>query len=1156
MSKTCPVLSQAAHLILNAAMGILMSVVLIGLSPTHVDAAVAAETSTPVEQFQIEIERTELTDALQKLGDQTGLQIARFSDTEPINILVGPLSGSYTREQALNALLRGTGLTYRFVNARTVAIVKEEAAPPPQVHSNQLAAAPSSDEQPGSVAPDSIAGDQKARRSENKRDTAEDKIKHRGLNAASDSANELETIEVSATRLQDAGFDAPTPTEVLSSSDLARMAQPNIFDAVIQLPALVGSTGTTYESTSTSTGLQGISAFSLRGLGPLRTLTLLDGERVVGSNYNGVVDVSLLPQTLIQRVDVVTGGASASWGSDAIAGVVNLVTDKKFDGIKVDASYGRSVFDDDGTTSLRIAAGTGFWEGKGHIEVAGEYMNDSGVMARGSPNQFFGCTGIDGRGGNYCSGTQTQTIAGTPPGSPEYIWAPYMQNIQQARYGLVTAGPLQGIGFGVNGTPYNFNYAGGGTPSGLNSGVVNGCISPYCVSTPSQPGDLGNQFQDATLADPIRRTTIFTRLSYDITPTAEVFATFNYGNSNTVIEPGVGISKPGNLTIQCSNPFVAASIQAACTANGITSFSYGVYYPFPTWQTVLADRYQRRGVVGGDGTFQLLGKDWTWNSYAEYAESVTDLLVYGEVLNTNLSAAVNAIAGPNGQIECASAAARTAGCVPFDIIGNVQNSAAAFNYVEPQAGPYDYVFQRQEALGATLNGKPFATWAGEVSAALGVDYRLENYRSLADPYGNGVTSEDSYTANYPFNPNNNAAVGNNWFAGNYHEGHGQYEVDEAYAEAGVPLLNASRAGTLDADLAVRYEDYSEAGGVWAWKLGLVWGTPLNGVRLRASESEDLRAPNLSEAFAPNNVISNGATDPFLPGNPLVQFQQINEGNINLKPEISKTVEVGVVLQPEYIRGFSFSADYYHIDVEGLISSLSVQQVVDLCYDGDTKYCAQDVIGTESGVPVQDGGTITSVASELFNLASAVTDGIDLESSYQFELSKWKIPGHFLLRGFATKVYRFDLDPGIPGQTVESLAGALGNYSTSTTYNATGGTIPTWKTFFSEDYSYDPFDFTLFQRWFNAGTFANNYIVCQTPTCPLPTGANPTINYNHMPGAIYWDAGLSYKITEKGELYGKVNNIANLMPPPSAGGVNVTLYDVIGRMYYIGARYRF
>jgi outer membrane cobalamin receptor len=142
----------------------------------------------------------------------------------------------------------------------------------------------------------------------------------------------VEQVVVSSTRLQNAGFDAPTPTTVMSAADLEKNAQPNIFEAVTQLPALEGSSGVTYNTGSTTTGLQGLSSLNLRGLGIIRTLTLLDSQRVVPANPNGAVDVSQMPQLLIQRVDVVTGGASASWGSDAVAGVVNFVTDKRFEG--------------------------------------------------------------------------------------------------------------------------------------------------------------------------------------------------------------------------------------------------------------------------------------------------------------------------------------------------------------------------------------------------------------------------------------------------------------------------------------------------------------------------------------------------------------------------------------------------------------------------------------------------------------------------------------------------------------------------------------------------------------------------------------------------------------------------------------------------------
>src|SRR6201999_3732977 len=201
------------------------------------------------------------------------------------------------------------------------------------------------------------------------------------LSASAALAQEgVEQVVVSSTRLQSAGFDAPTPTTVVSSADLEAQAKPNVFDAITELPALQGSTGVGYNTGSTTTGLIGLSALGLRGLSPLRTLTLMDGQRVVPGNYNGIVDVSQMPQMLIQRVDVVTGGASASWGSDAVAGVVNFVTDKKFEGFKMNAMAGLSTYGDMGNTLLQAAAGTSFMGGRAHFEIAGEYSYTAGVQ--------------------------------------------------------------------------------------------------------------------------------------------------------------------------------------------------------------------------------------------------------------------------------------------------------------------------------------------------------------------------------------------------------------------------------------------------------------------------------------------------------------------------------------------------------------------------------------------------------------------------------------------------------------------------------------------------------------------------------------------------------------------------------------------------------
>jgi iron complex outermembrane receptor protein len=1000
-----------------------------------------------------------------------------------------------------------------------------------------------------------------------------------------DTTGELETVVVSSTRLQNAGFDAPTPTQVLTSDDLARIAQPNIFDAVIELPALQGSTGTTYETGSTSTGLQGLSSFSLRGFSPLRTLTLLDGERVVGANDNGVVDVSLLPQMLIQRVDVVTGGASASWGSDAVAGVVNLVTDKKFEGFKIDASYGTSQYDDNHTGTFKMAAGTSFLDGRAHIEVAGDYENDQGVVATGPTSGNLGCNGLDGRKFDAnCSGMANYgSAAATPAGSPELTWAPFAQQTAESVGGIITSGPLHGTAFGPGGAPYTFNFAGGGVPS-LTGTSVAGCPGAVCISTAAQPGDLSTPLDtsDATMVQPIQRTTIFTRVSFDITPTSEIFATFNYGNSNSNSYPGDSLTRPGNLFIACNNPYLAASTATACAADyPAGDMPYGIALPTQNYQTVNIDRQQRRFVLGGDGAFTVMGKDWTWDTYAEYAEAPQNLRIGNMFLLPNLFAAIDAVAGtgaggngiPVGQIGCAEAAARAAGCQPFNIIGTgVTNTAAAYNYVVPAAGPYADIFQRQEAFGATLNMKPVTDWAGDVSVALGVDYRLENFHIKTDPYGNGTTVPvaDPYTSAYPPNPaicncnfeNTSADVtaGGAWFAGNYHEGGGQYTVDEVFVETGVPLYKAPGWGGLDADLGARFEHYSQSGNWTTWKMGLVWDTPAPGVRLRAIESEDLRAPNLSEIYTPPTSINSAANDPFLPGNPSLEANQITEGNLLLTPETSKTQEVGVVFQPEYVPGLRASADYYHISVQHVIQTLSSPQaVVNNCQAGNLTFCSQNAIPTVGGVPYNLGGIPTDYNLQLTNLANIVTTGVDLEASYQFKLENWGVPGNFALRGLATKTYKWILCPGVVGAVCVNEAGANGNYSTSTTYNAEGGTIPTWKVVYAEDYSNSWGTFTLIQRWFNAGVFSNNDVQCNPGSCPKQTAFQatnyPTINYNHMPGAIYWDAGASWNVMAKGQLYVKVNNIANLLPPPSGGGYNGTIYDVIGRMYYVGIRYR-
>jgi outer membrane receptor protein involved in Fe transport len=1049
--------------------------------------------------------------------------------------------------------------------------------------------------------------------------------------ASADAGNELETVVVTSTRLQNAGFDAPTPTQVLNSEALEQIAQPNIFDAVVQLPALQGSTGTTYETGSTSTGLQGLSTLSLRGFSPIRTLTLFDGERVVGSNINQTVDVSQLPQMLIERVDVVTGGASASWGSDAVAGVVNFVTNKKFNGFKSDVSYGISNYGDNSTVTAKFAAGMPFMDGRAHFEIAGEYTKDDGVNAGGDPINHISCVAQDGRNWDDCSGAPEYSKASAiPAGQPAINYAPVVQGTVNAVHGIVTAGGLMGTLFGPNGQATPFNYAGGGVPTG--SAVVgsNGgtCIqNAGCISNPSQPGDLSenccNNAQE-TLVSPITRDTTYARLSFDVTPTSEVFATFNYGATTTLTEPsgaeGFNVNLPcnyaflpGSITtggagLGSAAALAAGNLQQACYDNygGTPSAGYpvgsmpvGVAITTGSFQLVDIYRQQRRFVLGGDGSFNVLGKDVTWDTYAEYGNSSSWISISNMPIKPNATAATDAIMGPNGTPVCVQSSANAtgaanaslpgpAGCQPYNVfVGPGQNTAAADAYIDPAVGPYDVTYQHQVAWGSSFNVKPVKLWAGDLAVALGADYRLENYHSFADPYGNGTNATaaspaDPYNALYPasgataFTTSQATAAGGVWNAGNYHEGSGQYTVEEAFLETGIPLYKIPGWGSLDADLAGRFEHYNTNGSYYTWKMGIVWDTPLPGVRIRALQSADLRAPNLSEAFAAPTSVNGSWTNPFNGATGLATFQN-SYGNPLLSPETSKTREVGVVFQPDYIRGFHASADWYSISVSNIIGNgiSNTQQEVNNCYASTpagggnaslAQFCSQQYITTSNGINlgpnntcIQGSGcTVTNINLYLANLATTRTNGIDFELAYNWNMNQWGIPGTFGIRGLATHVYGFINCPGSAGTFCTDYAGANGYYSNSTSYSAVGGTVPTWKTVFTEQYANAWGSLFLSQRWFNAGPFSNNDQVCTPGTCPAISAAQysayPTINYNHMPGALYWDAGVNLNFWgSKAEIYGKVNNLANLAPPPSLGGVNGTIYDVVGRMYYAGFR---
>lgn len=934
-------------------------------------------------------------------------------------------------------------------------------------------------------------------------------------------------IIVTGSRITSSGFNAPTPTTMVSSEDLQQVAAPNIFNAITILPSLQGSTGAATGTFSTSSGQQGLSSFSLRGLGALRTLTLLDGQRVVGANVTGVPDISMFPQLLVTRVDVVNGGASASYGSDAVGGVVNFITDTRFVGFKANGQLGITTYGDDKQAQFQAAWGTALLDDRLHVILSGEFDHQGGVGA--------GDFGTDLAGSrDWYRATTLVNTGQTNNGRPQFLYRDFAQPYQYARYGLINNGPLQGIAFDQNGQPFNFNYGSGGVPNG--AGGVTGCFpgNSFCVG-----GDLsGAPGSGASLKSALERINGFGRIGFDFAQDNEVYFTVNVAQVTTNNQPSPGYNR-ASLTVQCANPYLPQLVRDRCATANITSFGFGssnANFPDPH---VYTDRRQYRFVGGLKGKFDVGGSAWRYDAYYQHGITISDINVEDIVLQNRYVAATNAIT-LNGAIVCADAAARAAGCQPINIFGGTPPSSAALAYVTPENGPFQHTKLTQDVASVNFSGEPLNLWAGPLSVAFGGEYRHEYYRVNADPYGAGVSAISPNGPDYPADPLLNSAQGSNWAAGNYKNGTGSYNVYEGYLELDVPLFKGDGIGRANLNGAARVTHYSTSGTVWTWKLGGTWDTPLDGFRLRAVTSRDVRAPNLSELFAAPTVTTlPNFNDPFR--NVAVQAFQNTVGNPNLKPESARNTEIGVVLsRPSWLPGLSLSFDYYNIELNGVISSLSAQQIVQFCFDGNQAFCG----GFELNSP-QQGGNFINV--QPFNLASWKTSGFDIEASYQW-VRPLGLPGSFTVRALGTHVREFLVKAGIAGVDTVDQAGA------------NNGNTPDWKWLAVQTYSNDRFSLTLQQRWFSDGTFGNQYVVCQTG-CPASTGNHPTIDFNKMKGAFYFDVGGSVNLTGSVTSFFKVDNVFDHDPaaaPQTNTGldVNPALYDTLGRTYRVGVRMKF
>ncbi len=776
-------------------------------------------------------------------------------------------------------------------------------------------------------------------------------------------------VIVTGSRIQRAGFEAPTPTTVLGDAEIRQGDRPSIAQVLDDQPQF---RATSTPATTTGNTNNSASTADLRGLGAVRTLTLLNGHRFTGAN-----DLSTVPISIIKRVDVVTGGASAAWGSGAVAGVVNIILDDAFKGVLLGADSGISSRGDDGRRAFQLTAGTSFAGGRGHVMVAGDYTTEDGAFGRSDRPNLRSAIFQAGPTGPF-------TLA------------------NNVGYTILNT---NGVILGGNAAQQVFNSDGSLSPLQLGSQT----FGSFTVG-----GNAQNLYDFVAVTSPYDRENLFGRATFEISPAAKLWVdgSFSRVHSNFPFFPETPL-----LLIKADNAFLTPTARAQLAGLGAT-------YPL-TVGRILTDigpngymsyRNVRRNLefAGGlDGAFAVMGHDFKYQSYYDHGELRSDETAYNQRITAKFNNAVDAVVGANGTIQCRiNADAITTNddpaCVPLDLLGQGKASPAAIAYAFGAA--HRITTTKLDAAGVNLSGSPFRTWAGPVDFAIGGDFRWE---SLTTNYVDPLSLARAL-GTLPFTATN-----------------GRFNVKEGFAELNVPLIDIADKLHLEANGAARYSDYSTSGGIWSWKYG---GTAklFQQFLLRGSYSRDIRSPTIGEYFTNQALNLTNAVDPFTKTS-LANVRNFTGGNPDLTPETSHTLTLGGSVTPRLLQGFSFGGDYYKIDIKNVIATLALQDLLNLCYSrapGDAS-CA--------GVISRDAsGTISSVSRTFLNLAEYKTRGLDFEASYTMPLNRLggSLPGTLRFRALATRVLDLLINDGVH---VSDRAGVVGDTTTFDTpkWRATG-----------------------------------------------------------------------------------------------------------------------
>ncbi len=1037
-----------------------------GVSAFALAIGAVCTTAPAMAQNSVTLPSDNLEDSLNRLSRQTGRQI--LGDQALLRGKRAPaVQGVTSVEAALAQLLHGSGLTYR-KRGNAYLIVRGQ-----------------SEDQPASVAPAMLRPAPVA--------TA---IAPSMVDAV--DAAPAEPIVITGTRIARPELESPMPVNVVSMDEAAQFGRLNAYEALKMSNAsglgveLASSFGQNWDA--------GISAVSLRNLGTNRSLTLIDGMRRVSSSArSSAVDLNMIPAAMIDRIEVVTGGAAAIYGADAVTGVVNIVTKDAIEGLHLSATGGISERGDANEYSASFATGTRFAGGRGSVVLGGTfYQTDPLVMSDRFPD--------------WINAVPNPENTGINDGRPDNVTIHDMRQIYFA---------------------YDPTFWFGGTSWILENGVPRQADFDRRFTAGEMGygdgGDGRNLNDTAQLRGGMKNFAISGTVNYDLTDNIRLSSRIDWGQSyyNGVASfmryrddsRAMYFNGKGGSVAFLDNPFLPDGLRSFMLNNNLERLSISrTYGNFP----VIRELHDRDSLTLNQTISGELASRFQWKAFYQYGRTIDNVRVTDIPYNSHWVAARDVIADPvTGEPVCRDVAARNAGCIPHNIFSTDAPSQELKDYV--LGTRRERRLNSQDVFGANISGALLALPYGDLSVALGAERRIERLRTVDDPLaksGELVYSGTGFTQHPDMDVSNS--------------------VNELYGEIVAPLLmDLPFAHRLEIEGAYRFSDYSTIGETHAWKIGGSW-SPVAGVTLRGVRSRSVRAPNFGELYENQVISQTGAiNDPCEAGGyyaseiraancaalgivaPLDDYRVgpvvTTGGNPGLEPETSNSFTLGVVLQPRFLRNFDLTVDYYDINIENVITQFSYTTVLNLCVDLPTienQFCGLVKRDPVTGIP-------TEVQSFQLNAAKLYQRGIDVGARYRQQIGagdlNLSLKGTYLIEHFT------ETTPGIEAGNV--LYAGQWQY-------------PRVQASLFASYQIGRLGLSLNTRFFSGGTVDAN------------AKSQEAWDIMDTPAMIYNDAVISYDLNDKFSFSLGVKNISNVMPPVTrqtyTGGA---MYDNIGRYFF-------